>query len=212
MDGHAARPMVAGGRRGVLGHRLQASGRHQAGEVGGVVDDPVRAAQLAVLVADGIEAVRAGGHDRALAHAIAVERLDVAHREHLEDVVVAHPAGRVARARFLLAQDREGDTGCMKAGRHSSCHLLVARIERRRAADPIEHVELVEPTVGRHLRHGRDLEQGSQRNLNPQGLPDPRNNLRCQKRVTTQAEKVVVDANLFESKDLSPDRDHLSFG
>ena len=72
-----------------------------------MVDDPVVAAQLAVLVAERVEAVRAGGHDRPLPHPVAVERLDVAHRQHLEDVVVAHPARRVAGARLLLAEDGE---------------------------------------------------------------------------------------------------------
>ena len=81
-----------------------------------MVDDPVRAAELAVLVADRVEAVRAGGHDRPLPHPVAVERLDVARREHLEDVVVAHPAGRVAGARLLLAEDREA-TRRPRAGR-----------------------------------------------------------------------------------------------
>ena len=64
------------------------------------------AAQLPVLVAERVEAVRAGRHDRPLPHPVAVERLDVARREHLEDVVVAHPARRVARARLLLARGR----------------------------------------------------------------------------------------------------------
>ena len=56
-----------------------------------------------------VEAVRAGGDDRPLPHPVAVERLDVARREHLEDVVVAHPPRRVAGARLLLAEDREPD-------------------------------------------------------------------------------------------------------
>ena len=42
-----------------------------------VVPDRERAAQLAVLVADRVEAVRAGGDDRPLPHPVAVERLDV---------------------------------------------------------------------------------------------------------------------------------------
>ena len=61
------------------------------------MDDLVRPAQLAVLVAQRVEAVRAGGHDRPLPHPVPVERLDVAHREHLEDVVVAHPPRRDRR-------------------------------------------------------------------------------------------------------------------
>ena len=51
----------------------------------------------------------AGGDDRLLPHPVAVEGLDVAAGEHLVDVVVAHPAGRVAGAGLLLAQDGEVD-------------------------------------------------------------------------------------------------------
>ena len=43
-----------------------------------MVDDLERAAQLAVLVADDVEAVRAGRHDRPLPHPVAVQRFDVA--------------------------------------------------------------------------------------------------------------------------------------
>ena len=115
-----------------------------------MVDDPVVAAQLAVLVADRVEAVRAGRDDRPLAHPVAVERLDVARREDLEHVVVAHPPGRVAGARLLLAEDREPDARGVQAGRDGPGDLLVARVERRRAADPVEDLELVEPPGGRH--------------------------------------------------------------
>ena len=69
------------------------------------MDHLVAAAELPVLVADRVEAVRAGGHDGL--QAVAVQRLDVPGREHLVDVVVAHPAGRIARAGLLLAEDRE---------------------------------------------------------------------------------------------------------
>ena len=158
MDGHAPRPVLAAAAGRVLGQRRQPAGRHELGEVRAVVDDPERAAQLAVLVADRVEAVRAGGHDRPLAHPVAVERLDVARREDLEDVVVAHPAGRVAGARLLLAEDREADAGGVEAGGHGPGDLLVARVERRRAADPVEDLELVEPPVRRHVGDDRDLE------------------------------------------------------
>jgi hypothetical protein len=51
-----------------------------------VVDDLEAASVLRVLVLHGVEAVRALGDD--LGHAHAVERLDVLHREHLEQVLV----------------------------------------------------------------------------------------------------------------------------
>ena len=132
-----------------------------------MVDDLVRPAQLPVLVADRVEAVRAGGHDRPLAHPVAVERLDVARRQHLEDVVVAHPPGRVAGARLLLAEDREADARRVEARRDRPGDLLVARVERRRAADPVQDLELVEPAGRRHRRHGRDLERQRLRPVEP---------------------------------------------
>ena len=124
-----------------------------------MVDDPERAAELAVLVADRVEAVRAGGDDRPLAHAVAVERLDVARGQHLVDVVVAHPAGRIAGARLLLAEDREADAGRVQAGRDGPGDLLVARVERGRTADPVEDLELVEPPCGGNVGDDRDLER-----------------------------------------------------
>ena len=124
-----------------------------------MVDDGVVPTQLAVFVADRVEAVRAGGHDRALSHPVAVERLDIAHREHLEDVVVAHPPCRIAGARLLLAEDREAHARRVKAGRDRPGDLLIARVEGSRAADPVQHVEFAQPTLRRHLGHRRDLER-----------------------------------------------------
>ena len=158
---------------GVLGHGLQPPRREQLGEVRRVVDDPVVAAQLAVLVADGVEAVRAGGDDRPLPHPVAVQRRDVPGREDLEHVVVAHAARRVARARLLLPEHREPDARGMQAGRDGAGHLLVARVEGRRAADPVEDLELVQPAVGGHRGDGLDLELERLRPVEPRrgGLP-----------------------------------------
>ncbi len=61
----------------------------------------------AVLLAQAVEAVRAVGDD--LLDAVAVQRLDVLLREHLEEVLVAHAARRVSVAGLLVAEDREGD-------------------------------------------------------------------------------------------------------
>ena len=70
-----------------------------------VVHDLVVAAELRVLVLQRVEAVRALRDD--LLHAEAVERLDVLHRQHLEDVLVARAAGRVAGAQLARAEDGE---------------------------------------------------------------------------------------------------------
>jgi hypothetical protein len=124
--------------------------------------------------------VRAGRNDRPLPHPVAIQRVDVAAGEDLEDVVVAHPAGRVAGARLLLAEDREPDTGRVEAGRERPGDAPVALVERRRAADPVEDLEAVEPpgdaaseaTVG--TSNGRPFVQSVRVEAGwPHGLPWP---------------------------------------
>ena len=61
-----------------------------------VVYDLVVTAELGVLVGECVEAVWALGDDLLDAHR--VERLDVLHGQHLEDVLVAAAASRVAGA------------------------------------------------------------------------------------------------------------------
>ena len=61
-----------------------------------VVDDLVVATELRVLVGERVEAVRALGDDLLDAHV--VERLDVLHRQELEDVFVAGASSRIAGA------------------------------------------------------------------------------------------------------------------
>ncbi len=107
-----------------------------------MVDDLEGPAQLAVLVGDRVEAMRAGRHDRALGHPVAIERLDVARREDLVDVLVAHPPGRVAGARLLLAEDGERTPGRVQAAGERPGNLPIALVEGRRAADPVEDLDL----------------------------------------------------------------------
>ena len=88
-----------------------------------MVHDLVVAAELRVLVLQHVEAVRALRDD--LLHAHAVERLDVLHGEHLEDVLVARAAGLVAVAQLARAEDREVDArraaAAWRARGSSSC-------------------------------------------------------------------------------------------
>ena len=132
-----------------------------------MVDDLERPAQLAVLGADRIEAVRAGRDDRPLLHPVPLQGLDVAGREHLEDVLVAQPAGRIAGAGLLLAEDREADARRRQAGRHGACHLPVPLVEGRRAAHPVEHLEAVERPVPCHLGDGGHAEREVPRPVQP---------------------------------------------
>ena len=69
-------------------------------------------------------------------HADPVERLDVLHREHLEDVLVARAAGLVAGAQLARAEDREVDAGALQQLRDRAARLLVAVVEE--PAQPIQ--------------------------------------------------------------------------
>lgn len=81
---------------------------HQPVEQLRVVEDVVVAVKVRVLVADGVEAVRASGDDLALALRYAVEdsveRVDVLGGLHLEEELVARAARRVAGAGFAGGQ------------------------------------------------------------------------------------------------------------
>src|SRR3954465_8862182 len=91
-------------------------------------------AELAVLVADRVEAMRAGRDDRPLAHPVAVQRLDVLGREHLEEVVFSHSPGGIAGARLLLPEDRESHARGVEADGERARDLAIAVVERGRAA------------------------------------------------------------------------------
>ncbi len=110
-----------------------------------VVDHLVVPVELGVFVLERVETVRTLRDD--LLHAETVERLDVLHGEHLEDVLVARAAGAVARAHLGRAEDREVDAGALEQLGHGPARLLVAVVERTRAADPVE-VLVVEVATG----------------------------------------------------------------
>ena len=103
-----------------------------------MVDDFVAPSEIRVLVTDRVEAVRARGHD--LLHARAVQRRDVLAREALERVLIAHPAGGVARACFARPQNRKVDARLLHQlrGRHRG--FSRALVERGRAADPEKYL------------------------------------------------------------------------
>ena len=86
------------------GRRATSDGQQLA-----VVHHLVLAAEVRVLVAERVEAVRAARHD--LGHARLVERAHVLLGVGLEQVLVAHPPRRVAGARLARAQDREVHAG-----------------------------------------------------------------------------------------------------
>ena len=98
------------------------------------MDHLVVPAELRVLVQQRVEAVGALRDD--LLHAHAVERLDVLHRQHLEDVLVARAAGRVAGAVLGRAEDGEVDVGPLQQLGHRLGDLLVLVVEATRRSRP----------------------------------------------------------------------------
>ncbi len=116
-----------------------------------VVHHLVVAAQLRVLARDGVEAVRAAGHD--LADARLVQRLDVLLGQHAVDELVAHPPGRVPGAGLGRAEHREVDPGGVQQLGDGLGGLLRPVLERARAADPEQVLDVVAdpPVDDRHL-------------------------------------------------------------
>ena len=100
--------------------------------------DVVAAAEVGILVRERVEAVRARCDD--LAHAGLVQRPHVLLGEGLEDVLVAHPPGGIAGARLARAEDGEVDPGRLHQLRGRLGRRPGALVERRRAADPVEHL------------------------------------------------------------------------
>nr|BFE66848.1 hypothetical protein GCM10020092_001490 [Actinoplanes digitatis] len=112
----------------------------QVGQQLGVVHDLDLQAELLVLVAEGVEAVRAGRHDPLDVRFL--EGLHVLLCQHLEDELVADTAGRVARTGLALAQDGEVDAGLVQQRRDRPGGLLGPVLERVGAAHPEEIVEV----------------------------------------------------------------------
>src|SRR5580704_15814555 len=94
----------------------------------------VAPAELRILVAKRVEAVRAGGDD--LLHLIAVERGDVFLGQLLKQEFVADSACRVARALLLATQNGELDAGLGQQLSEGAHDLLIALDQRAAAADP----------------------------------------------------------------------------
>jgi hypothetical protein len=83
--------------------------------------------------------VRAGDDD--LRRADLVEHLDVLHREHLEEHLVAGAAGRVTGARLAVAEHGIRDARGVQQLGHGPRGALGAVLEGARAADPEEVVD-----------------------------------------------------------------------
>ena len=106
-----------------------------------VVHDLEVTAELRVLASERVEAVRAGDDD--LASLDLVEDFDVLHRLHLEQELIAGATCGIARARLALAQHHELHA---RDGQKLGDRLggaLGPVLERARAADPEQVVDIV---------------------------------------------------------------------
>ena len=128
--------------------RLQAVLADQLVQQLGVVHDGVVAAELRVLVLEGVEAVRTGHDDLALLRRDALEDLaqllDVLLGQHLEEELVARAAGGVAGAALGLGQDCELHAGGVEHLRDGLGGLLGVVVVRAGATDPEEVLGVVE--------------------------------------------------------------------
>ncbi len=137
------------------GQRHQAALADQPVEQLRVVDDLVVAAELGVLVGQGVEAVRAGHDD--LAGLGLAQDLDVGLGQHLEQELVAGPPGRVAGAGLAVTQDGERDAGRVQQLGHGPGRALGPVVVRAGAADPEQVVDRAEVLDVR--ADDRDLER-----------------------------------------------------
>src|SRR5690606_20411452 len=141
-----------------LGQRRQAPLGREALDQLRVVHDLVVAAELRVVVDQGVEAVRAGGKDDLAGRGVellveervvdglgwsqrAVERGDVLARQLVVEVLVARSSGRIAGAALSLAEHGVVDLGVLQDARHGARGLLGRRVVGTGAADEEQHLE-----------------------------------------------------------------------
>ena len=137
----------------------------------GVVDHVVVAVEVRVLVAQGVEAVGAGGDDGALPlrHALehGVEGADVLLGEHLEQKLVAGAPGGIAGAGLALGEHRELHTRGVEEFDDGAGRLDRLIVVGTGAADPEEVFGVAE--VGDVLTEHGDLDAVAACGLDPGG-------------------------------------------
>ena len=138
-----------------------------------VVHDLVVAAELRVLALERVEAVRAGDDD--LRRLDLVEHLDVLHRLHLEEELVAGAARRIAGAGLALAEHHELHARDVEQLGDGLGGALRAVLEGAGAADPEQVVDVVRDGVlAVHAEHADvEVDLGDPR-VAPRGVHAPR--------------------------------------
>jgi hypothetical protein len=118
-----------------------------------VVFDRIVASQGGVFVFQGVEAMRAGRHQRP--NSVGVEDLDVLHRLHLEQELVAGPLGGISRASFLRPQNGKGNPCFVEQTGQRLGDFLGSVVKTAGATGPKYHLGLF--SCGRKVRHGSDF-------------------------------------------------------
>ena len=114
---------------------------HEGGEELRVVHDLIVATDLRVFAPKGVEAVRAGDDD--LLGLDLVEDLDILHRLHLEEELIARAACGITVAGLALAKHHEVDAGDGEQLGYRLGRGLGAVLEGAGAADPEEVFDVV---------------------------------------------------------------------
>src|SRR5205085_2290231 len=81
---------------------------------------------------------------------VLVQTLDVGLGQDLIQVLVARAASWIADAAFLLAEDRKLHVGAFQNPGQGGRDSLVARVEGRHAADPVNELQLARQVVQSH--------------------------------------------------------------
>ena len=115
--------------------------------------DLVLAAELRVLVAEGVEGVRVGRHDPP--EAGLRELPDVVLDEHLEQALLARPPDVVAGVALALVEDPEVDAGRLEDAGHEAGRVLDPDVERGEVADEPQPVDVLPARVADRRRRGR---------------------------------------------------------
>src|SRR5262249_53053338 len=104
---------------------------------GRMVNYIVLTAEVGIFIFQYVEAVRAGRHD--FLYAITIQHLNVVHGLHLEQELVAGPAGGVSRTRFFGTQHCEAYTHRVEYGGEGARHPFISVVVRAGASHPEQY-------------------------------------------------------------------------
>src|SRR5688500_9498929 len=90
--------------------------------------------QLRIFIFQCVKTMRAGCDY--LFNSVAIQNLDIAHRLHLKQKLVAGTSGGISRTGLFSSENGEADTHCIQDFNKGSCHFFVPVVKRSGAAYP----------------------------------------------------------------------------